>query len=275
MGSELTGTELLGRVPVGGKRPEATLKRLRRGGLLPKPIPHSLGRGRGVVQIYPVWAEERLRRILALRSDGVRSVPELRWWLWLEGADDLWPRVQADLLAAYPREDQASLEEMQANASEELTADVDMESTVLAKAWANPRHRGYDRRAVRDSVEVETLAHVAIGAGIDGEEPYLSAPLDNTESEETVGDLVDRAWGQGSAMTLDRAINAGVLDPSPWGPGLASASADEARLAAILIGQGLSHPELDAEMKRFGAPWTNRALLVAASLFAIQRSFGP
>jgi len=272
---ELTWKELLERVPIGGRRPDATLKRLRRAGLLPKPTPRSLGRGRGVAQLYPSWTEQRLRRIVTLRSEGVRAELELLWWLWFEGADDLWPAVQRHLLLAYPRSEQKALEEMEQSDPEGLADAVDHASTALAREWSNPHNPGYDRRAIKHKVDVETLAHVAIGAAIEGEEPYLPGPLDDTESGETVGGLVDRAWGHGSASVLDLLMDAGVLDPSRWEHALSSATASEARVAALLLGQGLSTRQLSAEMRRLRARWVNRALLMAVGLFAISRGIKP
>lgn len=274
MNGELTWKELLDRVPIGGRRPDATLKRLRRARLLPKPTPKSLGRGRGVAQLYPAWAEERLRRVAALRSRGVRSERELRWWLWFEGGDDLWPPVQHDLLAAYPRGEQAALDDLRAHDPEAYEDAKDHAATELAAAWSSDRQPGFDRRRVHTTTEAQDLAMAAIEIAVPGDKPDFAAPLDDG-STVTEGDLVDRAWGEGAAETAGRLVTVEVGHPEAWEEVLSTATSDQARNVAGLIGRAFSAERVIAEARRFGADWADRALLIAASLYALRQGVGP
>jgi hypothetical protein len=260
--------ELLAAVPLPGKRPDAVLKRLREAGILSRPRRRGAGRGRGITVYYPPGTDVRLARVVALRASGVRALPELRWHLWWEGADDLWPKVQKDLLAAYPRAEQAALEKVQKDESEELDAAVDAEAVALFESWDSRRLPGYDRRRVRDA-DAQTLAYATVGSAV-GEPIDLGDPLDRELGSQTIGDVADRAWGPGAAETLDDLTRSGALRPEYWEQALRSAIAAQARLVVRIADPVLRVHGFQAEARRFGHDWADRALLVGSLLYAIE-----
>ncbi|HLX34541.1 MAG TPA: hypothetical protein VKR30_04790 [Candidatus Limnocylindrales bacterium] len=226
-----------------------------------------------MAQLYPAWAEDRLRRIVALRGRGVRSERELRWWLWFEGGDDLWPPVQQDLLAAYPRTEQAAVEVLADRDPETLEGAVDQAATVLAASWDSSDRPGYDRRRVRTATEGQDLAMITIEIAT-GDALDLDARLDD-QSEERTRDLLDRAWGEGSADAAHRMATAGVGHPATWEEAIRVATAAEAHVVAGLIGRAMSAERVIAEARRFEADWADRSLLIGASLYAVRLGVSP
>jgi hypothetical protein len=272
----LSGDELLQRVPIGGERPDAALKRLRRADLLPRPVAVGRGRGRGVRQLYPPGTDLRLQRIVELRRAGVRAERELRWWLWYEGDDGLWQRVQRDLLEAFPAELEASVLELTSGEEEPLFDAIEVGAHELARDWEHKRYPAYDRRRVRSSVETRDLAMISIEAALPGVAPDLDAPLDSHESPERLGDLPDRAWGAGSGETLAKAIASGAVDSTRWRTALAQGTAAQARVIASLWLRAFpSRAKARRELDHFGSDWSDRALLVGSQLLAVQLGLGP
>ena len=266
--------ELLRRVPISGKRPDAVLKRLRDATLIPRPMGRGRGQGKGREWFYPPGTDKRLAAIEQLRGRGLRALRELRWELWYRGADDLWEPVQRDLLAAYPTEMADALDHLR-DAGEDAFDDAIAEGAqVLGEQWRSHRHAAYDRRALHAS-EVDTLATVAIRAAIPGEEVDLARPLNIVEPGAKYGDVVDRAWGGGSVATADQLVASGAADVHRWLPALQSADASQARLMATLWALVFEGRLLERQFSLFGKRWGDRALLVATTLTAIQKGLVP
>src|SRR5258708_37957549 len=62
------------------------LARWHRAGLLPRPERHSLGRGRGMVSVYPSGAAVQLH-VLCLFHRSEKRLPYVAWRLWWAGYD--------------------------------------------------------------------------------------------------------------------------------------------------------------------------------------------
>ena len=278
----LTTEELLERVPLEGERPDAVLKRLRRAGILKRPKRDPRGYGRGVGQLNPPGTEDRLRRVRELRAKGVRSLKEVRWWLWFDGADDLWPPVQQDLVAAYPYEEEAAFLQLRAEDDEGLADEVEYAATETAEAWHESHHRAFDGYAVRGETERRNVALV-VGESAVGWAPSLDEPFDDApdgsdrdgSGSETVRALVDRAWGSGSADTLEDLAQAGALDLTHWIDALRSGTVQEARVVADLWHRNFTHDQARSELEFFGRDWGDRALLVASQLSAVHLGLAP
>jgi hypothetical protein len=198
---------------------------------------------------------------------------ELRWELWFENADDLWPAVREDLLAAYPSEISVAVEKLRVEGGDALDEAISVESEGLAERWRSSRHPAYRRRAV-PSADVDTLASTAIRSAIPDFETDLADPLDAVEPGETHADLIDAAWGPGSSEVLRGLAATGAANEAIWREALRSAEARDARLVASLWQAALDPRALRRELSFFGRDWGDRALLVAASLSAV-RTRGP
>lgn len=262
----VTREDLIAAVPIPGTRPEVTLKRLRRAGLVVAPRRPGQGRGKGRAALYPRETIARIREILRLRQLGVRSMRELRWVLWWAGDDGLWPSVRTDLLAAYPRAEQAAVNLR--FGTDTLLDDIDRASVELGAHWRRSRHRAYDRRRVRSEADVNTIAHTLISAAVEPAALEIDEPVD--AGEPTTAVILDEAFGQGAADALASAAQAGVTDASNWEASLASATATTARRVADLWRRTFEPQDLSREFRFFGRQWGDRALLFAVTASAVQ-----
>ena len=73
------------------------IQRWHRSGLLPRPIPKGLGRGKGTVYLYPENTFPRLVDVIKLR-DQSRSLADIRWSLWWKGYEVDVKLLRADLM---------------------------------------------------------------------------------------------------------------------------------------------------------------------------------
>ena len=80
---------------------EAALLGWRREDLIPAPRFHSLGRGRGSVQLWPTLAYRRMLQVSRLRSRGLTHHRDQRLHLWLLGNPADPAAVRTDLLSFY------------------------------------------------------------------------------------------------------------------------------------------------------------------------------
>lgn len=73
------------------------IQRWHRSGLLSRPIPKGLGRGKGTVYLYPEDTFPRLVDVIKLR-DQSRSLTDIRWSLWWKGYEVDVELLRADLI---------------------------------------------------------------------------------------------------------------------------------------------------------------------------------
>ncbi len=185
---------------------------------------------------------------------------ELRWSLWLEGDDNLWPRVQRDLVKAFPR---LEVEALTALTPEALEQSVDAGAVRLAQQWQLSRHSAYDGRKVRGDADAQSLAYLVLEAATMPEDFDLDAPVDDGQPPRRT--LADRAWGDGAGDVLDDAVELGVTQPQAWLQALETGTAAQARRAAEMMFVSYGRKEFAFH----GREWPDRAQITAALLRAI------
>jgi hypothetical protein len=195
-------------------------------------------------------------------------MPDLRWELWFDGADDLWPAVQRDLLAAFPAELVRQVMGLQRDSEDNRDDAVSAGAQQLAEEWRSSRHRAYDSRAVPPE-EADALASATIRAAVATDTLGLAEPLDVVEQGKTLGDLVDAGFGGGSADVLARLVNQGATNVLKWEEALREADPSQARLAAGLWAGAMDRRARRHQFALFGKEWGDRALIVAALLTAL------
>lgn len=250
-------------------RPDAALKRLRREGILARPTRgKGRGRARGVTWWYPAGSDRRVNRVVELRDQGLRAFRDLRWQLWFEGASDVWERLKADLLAAYPAGLDAWLQSVPADDQDSIDDAIGSAAVHLADRWGT-RPLPSGQPTARNSVpNRETLAHVAVAASIPGHALSLDSALDE-EDPTTTGGLVDSSWGSGAASVHDELVES-ASDATHWLGALRKASTAEAAAAAELLRRTLNPKLMRRDMRLFRDEWGERALLVAGLIHAMQ-----
>jgi hypothetical protein len=218
---------------------------------------------------YPPGSDRRVNRVSDLRHKGLRTFRDLRWQLWFEGAADIWDRLKADLVAAYPRDVSTGVADL-ATQDEDLIDDAIVEEApYLATRWGSrPLPTGEPFVRVSAS-EQETLAHVAIGAAIPGHALPLDAPFDDVEGG-TTRDRVEDAWGRGSAAAYDNLVSSGGSDATKWEEALRTASPYEAMSAAELMRRALNPRLLRSDLRLFNDDWGDRSMHVAGLLHSLR-----
>jgi len=286
--AELTERQLLAAIPSRDRPTPRTLRRLRDAGLIARPTRRGRGRGQGVDVRYPRSEIARLHRIAELRRAGVRALRDLRWQVWWDGDDQLWPRVRADLVDAYDRDGEQRVLNLCAAASTSEEAFEELQDAAadaqreLAAGWRANHYPSYARRRMRRDSDVESLAAVAIGRALpELEEAEFALPTDGIHDDdsdarpETYAGLTDRAWGPGAADTLQQLEARGAFRFEGWLTALERSTAAEARAVASLWAGAFDARTLKREFQFFGKQWPDRAMLMAASLFAMKSAVQP
>lgn len=270
----LTTADLMARTQVPGKRPDAALKRLRREGILARPTRgKGRGRARGVTWWYPPGSDLRVNRVVELRGQGMRAFRDLRWQLWFEGASEVWKRLKADLLAAYPAGLDAWLRSVPADDQDSVDDAIGSAAVELADRWgARPLPTGQPTTRT-PTPNRETLAHVAVAAAIPGHALPLDSVFDEMDPR-TTADLVASTWGSGAASVHNELVESGASDATRWLEALRNASTAEAAGAAELLRRTLNPKLMQRDLRLFGDEWGERALLVAGLIHSM-RSLGP
>lgn len=179
------------------------LARWHRAGLLPRPQRRSLGRGRGMVSVYPPGTTDQLLALCTIHHSEKR-LPYVAWRLWWAGYDVPMSYAQQFLEEAAATWRRA-IEELQALAEHPEMMAEQIERTRIKRFPFKPLTQARKRVGRKDfPTFIAILVRIASGTF----EGYLIEPQTGTDARERV--IVEKAFG------LRRARTERIAGAKPW-----------------------------------------------------------
>jgi hypothetical protein len=199
-----TADELITRMQVlGFTVTRAELARWHRAGLLPRPERHSLGRGRGMVSVYPAGTADQLHA-LCLFHQSEKRLHYVAWRLWWAGYNIPMHYAQQFLEQAVTTWRRAIRELRDLEEHPEMMTEL-LERSRIMRSPFKPLTQARKRVGRKDfPVFIDVLVRIASGTF----EGYRIDPQTGTDARERV--IVEKAFG------LRRARTERVAGAKPW-----------------------------------------------------------